>query len=1264
MRNVVLIHRATLVLSLLTFSLSGFAQTNASLHGTVTDPSGAAIPAATVDLASSETGLQRKTTTASDGVYQFLQVPPGTYSVEVQAAGFKSTKIAAVTLLVNTPATADIMLQVGTQSDQVTVTSEAAILNTSDATMGAAFGSQQVTQLPIESRNVVDLLSLQAGVVYTGNRTDINTNTDTRSGSVNGARSDQTTVSMDGVDVTDQAKGLAFTSVLRTTPDSLEEFRVVTTNPTAVDGSSSGASVKLVTKGGTNAFHGSLYEFNRNTDTTANDYFVKLAQLNSGQPNTPPQLIRNVFGASYGGPIKKNRMFFFSNYEGRRDAEAQSDLVTVPTATLRQGIVQYLNAAGGAVTVSPQTLTAWDPQHIGPNSTVLKYLQSFPLPNDTSTGDGLNFSGYRFAAPSHNRFDVYIARLDYQLDAAGKHRVFWRGSLQNDYQDGVPFLPGQGPETVTEDRGKGYTLGYTDIIAPSIVNEVRYGYTRASLATLGDSSTAFLTFGGMSNGVTRSSSLILPVHNWVDNLSWVKGNHTIQFGGDAIFITEGSKSYSTSFSSASLSASWLDTAGVANTGSPFDPAANGGAAVAKSFQTPFNNAIVDVMGLISEVKAQYNYDRNGNVLPQGAPIDRHYAIHNYDFYIQDSYRIKPNLTVVYGVRYQLESPPWETNGTQVTPNVDFSQWLRLRQADMNAGITGANVPLVTYSLGGAANNKPGFYNYAKLNFAPRLAVAYNPRPSSPFLRKIFGEGKTSIRAGAGIAYDHFGTEIISTFDQKGAYGLSTSITNPGTQTANCVPRVTSLTVIPTQGCASGGGTIFEPAPPGGFPQTPSTNPDAGGFGTGWTSDSSLKTPYVYMLNFAIERQLSESSSFQVAYVGHLSHRLLSQEDFAMPADYVDPGSGVDYFSAATRINQLALQNTPLASITNALVGPTAAYWNDLYAPLAANGTYHCKPNQCTPLQAAYDFGQHWVNSEVFYWYYLDPPSANYYCPKGCSSKGPYVYTTPQFWSLTGWTSLGNASYHSLQLNYRKRMFRGFQYDLNYTWSRSEDLSSDATRVAPGGGTSGIILNSWSPGQMKGVSDFDMTQQFNANYVAELPFGRGQRFGGNVSRLTDTLLGGWQLSGLYRVTSGLPYSVSNGSSEWPTNGSSTGYATSTGVPVQTATVKAGNGSVYMFENPTAAFNSFQFTNPGQSGNRNILRGDGYLGWDSALSKRWHMPYNEHHSLQLRWEVFNVGNFTRFNVRSNTPSLTSQTSFGKYTGLLTNPRVMQFALRYEF
>ena len=315
-----------------------------SLRGTVTDPQAAVVAGAEVVLADPAVAFSRTQKTDDHGTYQFLQVPPGTYAVSVGAAGFTNSRKENLVLQVNTPATLNFVLRVGAANTTIDVQSEAPTVNTVDASLGNPFDSKQILEIPSEGRNAVELLSLQAGVTYVGNQVD--TGADSRGGSVNGARSDQTNITVDGLDNNDQLLGDAFSGVLRIPMDSLEEFRVVTTNSNADSGRSSGAQVSLVTKSGTNQFHGSAYEYNRSSLGTANDWFNKRAELQSGLPNKPGQLIRNTFGAAVGGPIVKNRFFFFANFEGQRSREAVQVTQSVPSANLRQGIVSYACSPG------------------------------------------------------------------------------------------------------------------------------------------------------------------------------------------------------------------------------------------------------------------------------------------------------------------------------------------------------------------------------------------------------------------------------------------------------------------------------------------------------------------------------------------------------------------------------------------------------------------------------------------------------------------------------------------------------------------------------------------------------------------------------------------------------------------------------------------------------------------------------------------------------------------------------------------------------
>jgi hypothetical protein len=282
------------------------------------------------------------------------------------------------------------------------------------------------------------------------------------------------------------------------------------------------------------------------------------------------------------------------------------------------------------------------------------------------------------------------------------------------------------------------------------------------------------------------------------------------------------------------------------------------------------------------------------------------------------------------------------------------------------------------------------------------------------------------------------------------------------------------------------------------------------------------------------------------------------------------------------------------------------------------------------------------------------------------TTGQFSFYNPQYATLYNWRSMGTANYNAMQVTLKHPMTHGVQFDFNYTFSKSIDLSSDAERVGTISGLGGQIINAWDPYQFRAVSDFDATHQFNADFVADLPFGRNRHFGSNVNRGLDALIGGWQLSGLVRLTSGFPFTVFNGA-QWPTDWDLSGDAYLTG-SVKTGVFHDPNtiGTVSAFKTLDAAQSQFVEPLPGQSGTRNNLRGDGYFSTDLGLSKRWIMPWgNEHQSLQFRWEVFNVTNSVRFDAQSINSSIdTFGSSFGQYTRLATNPRVMQFALRYEF
>jgi len=1252
-----------------------------SIRGTVADANGAVIPNAEIVISNPDTGFSRNGKSDAQGVYQFFQLPPGTYVLSINSQGFSTFK-QRVQLLVDSPASLNVTLGVEKATTVVEVAGgEAPQVNTQDATLGNAFNNTQVMALPFEGRDPVGMLSLQGGVAYVGNT--VNSDEDSRNGAVAGARSDQTNVTLDGVDNNDQNSGYAFQGALRSTLDSLQEFRVTTTSANADSGRSSGAQVSLVTKGGTNKVHGALYEYHRPT-FTANDWFNKQGQLSTGQPNRPPKLIRNTFGASVGGPIKKDRVFFFLNYEGQRTRENMQVTRYVPSETLRQGTVYYMTCGMDAPTdcdprdaqptpiaLNAAQITAMDPLGIGPNPTIMNIFNSYPMPNTDSVGDGYNFRGYTFSSPAPASLNTYIAKLDLNLTNSGNHRVFIRGNLQGDRASGVaqwvyPDGTTTAPNSVQHWNNKGLAVGYTAVLGNNWINNFRYGLIRPGFSSSGLGEGHYTTIRGLDfiESTGRTEANTVPLHNFINDTTFVHGSHTIQFGGNLRLVNNDRANDLNSWFSATTNPSFLAAGGIANTGQGLDPAVAGYAPVADFFSTDFNWPMGDLVGVVAQVDATYNRNKLGEALPEGTPVQRKYKSYEMEYYAQDSWRARPNLTLTFGLRYTLLQPPYEANGVQVQPTTDMSQWYQNRYENMLLGKS--FIDPISFDLSGQANGKKPYWGWDKLDLAPRFAFAYSPNFENGWLGKLFGHsGKSSIRGGYGIYYDHFGQGVVNAFDQYGAFGLTTTLTNPANRlTTATAPRYTGIHDIPTVDQL--GNAVLLPAPPGGFPVT---YPDTFAITSGL--DDHLKTPYAHAFNLSITRELPKNMVVEVSYVGRLGRRLLQQDDMAMALNLVDPKSKATYFQAA---QALARMTAAKVDINN--VAPIA-YWENMFPGAAgafsavgsqcAVGTYGpgvTPPSTLTATQAIYDIFACFPHNETGALQYMDLPDSSGQCWPSCSINGPYSYFDPQFSSLYSWRSIGISSYHSMMVSLRRRMASGLQFDMNYTFSKSIDMGSDAERVIAydaWGGPGGQINNSWDPKGNRGLSDFDARHQMNANWTYELPFGQGKKWGSGFRGIAQHMFGGWALSGVFRWANSYPFSVSNGAN-WATNWQLGGNAVLDGPMPETGQFW-NNGEPNMFKDPEAANKSWRYALPGEAGSRNVGHGPGYFGIDTGVAKSWKV--REGQNLKFRWEVFNVTNTPTFDGGYSVgSSLSSTSSFGVFNQTLTRPRIMQFALRYEF
>ncbi len=441
------------------------------------------------------------------------------------------------------------------------------------------------------------------------------------------------------------------------------------------------------------------------------------------------------------------------------------------------------------------------------------------------------------------------------------------------------------------------------------------------------------------------------------------------------------------------------------------------------------------------------------------------------------------------------------------------------------------------------------------------------------------------------------------------------------------------------------------------------------------------------------RQLKGGFTVEASYVGRLGRRLLTQLDSATPLNLKDPKTGVDYFTAATALAKIYRGGTQSQTLNPASIPANIAqYWANVMSPLAPGDSYQL--SSCTGTDAAGNANVYSTTSPVVAVYdtmcgnslnettgllildYYGLTSMQGSSDKNCGTAGhpvcgylprggQYTFYNPQFATFYMFKSMSTSNYNAMQLSLKHQMSHGVQFDFNYTYSKSIDLASDAERVGTIGGNAAQIQNAWDPFQFRAVSDFDTTHQFTADWVVDMPFGKGKKFAGEANRFEDAIIGGWQVSGLFRWTSGFPFYVTNGY-QWPTDWDLSGNAYQTG-PVTTGAFKdPTNGTVVSaFKNGSDAQGSFVEPLPGQAGQRNNLRGPGFFGIDMGLAKRWVMPWSEKQSVQFRWEVFNITNSVRFDALSvNAVMDYSGSTFGQYTRLNNKPRVMQFALRYEF
>lgn len=1273
-----------LVLLLAASSAWGQAGT-ATVRGTVMDAQGKSVGGATVTIKNPATNYTRTMPTTSTGTFSFELLPVGDYSIEVEAKGFRKQVISNLHAVVGTPLDLDVHMQIGQVTDVVRVEAAAAAiaLNTQDATLGNNLVNAQINALPLLDRSFGGLLTLQPGVSYNADPANA------ANGSVTGARSDQSNMTLDGIDVNEAQSNRLDSPVLRLNAAAVEEFRVTTTNATAGQGRSSGAQINLVSKSGSNQWHGSAFEVYRSTNFNANTFFNNRSGIGR------PSLIRHTFGGSLGGPIIKDKLFFFYSYEGQHSAQAQSVVRVVPLPSMGAGSLNYRDAGGAAHSLTLAQMNQVYPLTGGGflqmNPTALaalanaasKYPANDFTVGDSSAGSLLNTAGFRFNAPTPEKLNSHVGRLDWH--ATNNQSVFVRFNWIYDHSTSASWLPDT-PAPTNWSHPIGMVAGHTWTIGSNLVNNFRYGLTRQAFSQLGDSADNLINFRFVfqPRAFSRTLSRSTPVHNFVDDVSWVRGKHTFQFGGNIRLISNSRLSFSNSFDSGVTNPSGYQQGG--NVVS--DPVvaylvANSLPAAASSSISGIQNAATSLIGRFSQFTANLNYGPNGALLPTGSPSDRTFATQSYETYFQDAWKVTRNVTLTLGLRYSLARPVYETHGFEVQPNIPLSTYLQERIASAASGIS-LTTP-ITLDLSGPKNGRNSMYPWDKNDIQPRVAVAWSPGFTDGWLAKIFGgPGRSSIRAGYAIFNDYFGESLASFFDLNNTLGFSASDVVP-VNTYNVSDTLAPAFTGFNQNIRS----LPFPTPFSTQVNFPLFQPLDMGERIEASLDSQLHSPTEQTWSFTVERQLPAGLMVQASYVGRLGRSLLAQRDAMALNDLVDPASKMDWYTAATvleKIRQGLPPRTPGVRDTRAVT--TMPYFDNIFGPNLTtdmNNWYFGKPGGCstcipttfTATQAVFWIARNFYSND---WTDLQ---ADIDQMRFLQNGQNTLFFNPQYGALTAWSTVGNSTYHGLALSVRQRLGSSLIWDFNYTWSHSLDDASGLQSVG-GYDDSAFILNPIRQHDMYATSDFDEKHVINVSAIYQLPFGHGKRFGSGVSRAMDALIGGWQLSGIFRWNTGLPLTAPFDDARWATNWEVQSATTLTR-PLEPCITK-GNATTApkLFGcNTTFAYQSFRNAYPGETGQRNIFRLPGYNTVDMSISKSITMPYNEKHKLILRWDVFDVANHQQFG-----PMDLSRTGFGmaadplvknlapppnwsNFTGIqgagggtLSGRRIMQIGVVYSF
>lgn len=1171
---------------------------SARLEGRVMDPTQAVVPGVTLTATNEATNIAIEAVTNESGRYIFANLTAGTYTVSAALSGFKTTVIKGIVLQIGDAKNQDLTLQMGNISETVTVIGEATLVNTSSTRVGAVVQDRQALDLPLNGRDAMMLFYLQAGTSPLdryGNQQQM--------GVVDGLEPHASSVKVEGILASNP--GFDYSPSHPSTPvpqEAVGEYRVSTSGEMADGGRASGAQVKVLIKSGTNNFHGSLFEFNRNTAYNANSFFSNRAGT------AKPVLRRNQFGFALGGPIIKNRTFFFGTAEWQRQNEDVLQNRTTYTSTVRSGIFRYwkkgansgslVDSKTGNPTVPDSdigtiNLVAIDPTRQGFDTVFLpKLLAALPPPNNYDIGDGFNTAGFFYSSPRPDDQSQWLFKVDHELSKRNHLAVSYSAQHENQPQ---PQQINRVSMEGYEEKRRGLSIRLVSALTPKLTNELSLGANRRlSLRPITNpdqlSPKGNLQFIGLGNsgGLSDSNGNIMIVRSvqrnpavnmgFQDNATWVKGNHTLSWGGEywrqtlnSIFGTGDFPIIRTT--NADNPATIPATVAGINT-------------VDKSRAQQLVN---DLTGTIGSISQTFYLSGQSGYVPYVSNYQQHRKL-EWSLFLQDIWKVRPNFTLNLGLRYEMLPPIWMANGLYAYP---------INGVDGALGIQGPLKQPTQWGL--APNNGRDVFNTEKTNFAPTVGFSWDP----------FGDSKTAVSGSYRIAYDRF-MMVTGNFSSSN-YGASTAVTlTPFTRLSD--PKLYGqILPVPIP-------QLFAPL---GFDR----------LSRAYVVDPNLRTPYVQSWSFGIERQISKDWKIGAVYVGN--HAVGIWRAVNLNQIEMRKNGFLDAFKIA--------QSNLAASGGKSITGQSLGALDPLFKLVPSSQFNLITQGQAAALAD-----------------YLDTTTQTTGKRGGLVSLAGLPVTffrfNPQVQNLNIGGNRSHTTWDGLKLSVNRRLQSGLYFQANYTLSKGfadtilgQSLADDFRDIA------NTRLD-------KGLSPLDATHVMQLNGIWELPVGKGKRYLAGAPSWIHGFLGGWQMNGIFNWTTGRPISFTTGRYNLNQNRVST--PNYNGTWSNFTDITKGDQITFMTSDQKAAF-----TNPGAGEAGGLpyynFHGPGGLGAvDMSFFKSFQLnKIKEGVTLQFRAELFNIMNHVSFQA----PSSTATNINGGTVGVLTSAypaRIGQFALKLTF